>query len=929
MKKAFYSLFKIYPGEERQAVLLALLGFLYALAVSLALRFSDVMFLLHVGSDHLPTVYTLSSLVMIILASFLLYAYHNIATHKVYLSIIGTAAFAYGTIFLMVQAGWDESPLWYGMRIIGTLCMAVFSTGYWTFVDQYYTLQDAKRLFSLFSSSIFLGIATTGFIMQAGQLELNAILGLVTLILFAVGLIVWDAQRRLTPVHDENSLQESASQGDIPIRSIFQMVLRSRFTLLLMASNFLIYVTMIVTEFNYLGSFEEHFPAEGLPPGEGEQTPLAMFLGRCLIGISLANMMIGLFVYSRLVYRFSVAGVLPITGAILLFNYLGWMTSESIIYAVVGLTVVEGTLYVIDDSNFNILLNAVPSRIKYRVRIIIESFFEPSGMLVSSFLLSTLPINSKFLGFLLAIAILTLAALLIHNYGKAIYSNLAENAIHFHRSVREWIEPKSEKLSLLHRQQLVRQLESDDEGLSMLAIQGLLALEDHALLEKVLHKMDRATPAAMARLVELLRKSPFQDDPSVIHAYSQWYDDETDEELLALLFFELARGGFIHPEKALHLLESPILMLKGAAIAALKKSRAHLPPVQATQYRLKAVQKQQELINSAKEDEVVMGLTLIGIDGASHDAELLVPFLKDRRTPVAVKAMETFAQLADFRCFRYARLLTSQLDKSSNTDYRQACITALGKVAGSSAVEAIITTSEHLRPHERRTAENVILGMGLRTVPILLSLTKNTRLRDRCRILAVRILSHLAVPQLHANLNSIVRQEIQRAAFYFYQCKTIEKNNPGIDLTLLREALETGYRSTIDFIIHLLGEAGEIEDCELLARSLVSRNGKVRGQAVETLEKSCPHAIFRMLLPFTADIPLEDKLLACENYQGVKADLPTLLEKMSSSHSPLEAMVAAMYMRQLHIPRWRETVLKQMRSHEEIFHHFAYELLEA
>lgn len=927
MVRLFSRFFNIFPEEEHQALLMAVLGFVWALALSLGLRFADVMFLLHVGAENLPTVYSISASVMIILTFYLLHAYHNFDTYKVYLGIIFTAMVAYSCAFCALALHTESNFFWYFLRVLGTLSLAIFTTGYWTFVDQFYSLQDAKRLFALFSSSIFFGIATTGVIMQLGLLELEQVFALIIFLLIGAGGLVWFITTRTTPVHDENSLQESASQGDLSLVTLLKMVFSSKFTLLLMASNFLIYVTMVVTEFNYLEAFQRHFPEEGLSIGEGEQTPLAIFMGRCIIGISLSNLIIGLFIYSRIVHRFGISGVLPITSVLLFFNYLGWIASDSLVFAVVGMFAVEGTIYVVDDSNFNLLLNGVSARLKYRIRIFIESFFEPLGMLLSSLLLSGFAADTKIIGLVLALTVLLLAILLGYHYGRAIYLNLAENAIHFHKKVNEWLKPKSEKSALLFKQDLLQRLKADDASEKLLAAIGLLALQDHSLLETILKEFSSAPPEQKRELIKALIQSPYTYDTVVIETLNTWYDNENDEALLNDILYTLACGGFLHPEKALPYLESPSIILKGTAIAALKKSWAHLPPVQATQNQLLAVQKQQELLSSEKEEDVVMGLNMIAIDGAPYDVEVLIPFLKDPRTGVVEKAMELFDQLSDIRGYRYTRLISNLLTKSSSTSVRQSCLRTLGKIAGTAAVEVIISSSEHLRPQERRVAEEVIMKMGLRTVPILLSLTKNKSLRERCRILAVRILSHLAVPQLHANLNELVNEEIKRAAFYFYHLHTIDREDYSVDLSLLKEALETSYRSIIDFIIHSLGEAGEIDDCELLARSLASRNPKVRSQVVETLEKYCNNETFRLIYPLVADIPMEEKLSACRKMIDV-LNLPELLERMSESSSPLEVMVAAMYMRQLHLPLWRETLLNQMKSQEKIFHHFAYELLQ-
>src|SRR4029077_18740293 len=109
---------------------------------------------------------------------------------------------------------------------------------------------------------------------------------------------------------------------------------------------------------------------------------------------------------------------------------------------------------------------------------------------------------------------------------------------------------------------------------------------------------------------------------------------------------------------------------------------------------------------------------------------------------------------------------------------------ALEKVNDSSLVNDIIQASLQFRPNEQRLTEEVIYKMGLRTVPTLLSITRDTQVPDRCRLLAGGILGRLALPQLRANLFDIIRQEIERAFFYFYHYHTIQSQNPELDLSM-------------------------------------------------------------------------------------------------------------------------------------------------
>ncbi len=94
---------------------------------------------------------------------------------------------------------------------------------------------------------------------------------------------------------------------------------------------------------------------------------------------------------------------------------------------------------------FNLLLNAVPNKLKYKIRVIIESFFEPVGMLTSALLLSFFQGHSKLLGLILAVCALGIATGLSANYLKALFFNLADNAIRFQRTTKDWIDKMSDK----------------------------------------------------------------------------------------------------------------------------------------------------------------------------------------------------------------------------------------------------------------------------------------------------------------------------------------------------------------------------------------------------------------------------------------------------------------------------------------------------
>lgn len=926
-------IFNIYPGEERNALRFACLGFLWAFAATLALKFADALFLLHVGAESLPKAYTMTACGMFGIASILLYAFHKFSSYQIYLTALLLATCFYIFVFICRSSGIgaDSHWFWYALKLSGFFFFAVMMTCYWTFIDQFHHLQDAKRLYSLFSSTIFLGAASTGVVMQSGLLDLSHLI-LVIIALIVVTFFWVRKIHRDVPLVAHEDVEQGAQvyeEGN-SFKFLIKSILASPFTLLLMTSNFITYLLLVITEYNYMFTFENYFAAQhDSNAGGGTEAHLTFFLGRCLAGVSASNLIFGLFLYSRLVRRFGISSMLVITPILLIISFTGWSLSNSLIFPLIGFFVVEGTLYVIDDSNFNLLLNAVPAKLKYKIRVMIESFFEPVGILTSAMLLSFFQNYSKMLGLILATCLLGVAFALRARYLKALFFNLSENAYQFQRTVREWLGKMTDKQQKVAENRLLGILKLGDEQAQIFACEGLLAFEDPTILERMLNYASDMKASAKIKLVDLFEQSVFSKNTLVLDTLQEWIQQDFDPQLKSAVYFYLAKQGLLHPEKVLIDLKSPDIQLQGASIVALKKSMAHLPPATAAYNQTLAAQHLKLLLDSHHEDELCMGLKILGIDGDARDVDILISYLNHPSLTIARTAAKSMAQIETLDSIRQAPVIIDQLKQINDHEIRLGCLKALAHVNDSSLVDDIITASQHFRPNERRLTESIISKMGLRTVPALLSITRDTHMPDRSRLLAGKILGRLARPQLRANLSDIIQQEIERAYFYFYHYHTIQSLHPDLDLSMLQDVLITGYHSVLDFIIQLLGVAGEVEDEELLSRCLRSRNPKVRSQVVETLEKTCEPPIFRMLQPLVDDIPYTEKIRAYVKSGHKPLSLSELLDRMSASAAQIDQIIAATLKYHMDLPNWRESLRQQMSRHDEIFHHFAYELLES
>jgi len=823
-------LFNIYPGEGRNAFHFALLGFLWAVGITTAWKFADALFLVHVGAHSLPTAYTLTACGMLGVASLLLFAFHHLSSYKIYLTALFIGVLFYLAAFgLMTQGSvTDTTWFWYALKIFGFFLFSVATTCFWTFVDQYHHLQDAKRLYTLFSASIFLGAASTGVIMRLGILDLKHLFLFIVALLLLTTLWVRRIAKRLPViVHEDAEPELGTSDPNNSLRYLIKSILKSRFTLLLMAANMLTQLLLVFTEYNYMATFARYFSAttpEAAAQTGGTTAELTLFLGKWIAIVGAANLIIGLFIYSRMIRRFGVTSLIFVTPVLLIIAFSGWSMSDILLFPLIGFFVAEGTLYVIDDSNFNLLLNAVPSKLKYKIRVMIESFFEPIGMLISASLLAWLQEGSRFVGIGLAACSLCVAAALQSQYLKALFFNLYQSAIHFQRSIRDWIVSLTPKQQKSAENRLMTILKKDDERTRQLACEWLLAFDDQAILKKLLTQiaeMDRSTKISFIRLLE---QSSFAKEKIVLHALEEWLQQDPDPALKNAILFYLVKQGFVTLDEAF--------------------------PDQ---------QHAKELLGSSQEDDILMGIQILGIAPSPDSVNLLLPYLKSPSLILSRTAAQAISNIIDNRSSDMAGLLINHLTLSSDNEVRLACLKALGRINDLELIRPIIRSSVHFRPNERRRTETIICQMGRQAIPTLFDIVHDNTIHDRCRLLAGRILGRLNLDQLRTHLSPIIRTEIERAYFYFYHAHTIQEQHPDIDLSILQDTLLSGYRSVIDFIIQLLGVAGEVEDCELLSRCLRSRNPKMRSQVVEALEKTCETPIFRLIRPLVDDMPHPEK----------------------------------------------------------------------
>ncbi|MBS0623763.1 MAG: MFS transporter [Verrucomicrobia bacterium] len=917
MDKAFRVLFNLRSGEGTKITLFILLGFLWSSSAYGVFTLSEGMFLESIGAQGLPVTYVLVALALCGLSTLLLFGLRRFSIKKLLsLLVLFWSVLTFGCALLFPYIH-EHSLFWYAVKVIGwTMPISIYIC-YWSFIDQYVDLQDAKRLFCLINSVTFLGDACgAGLISFAMHyLGFQGLMFLYASILLMALPAIYLITRYLKPLLEEH--HDHGERGVVlEFREVIKKVVRSPFTLYLLGFYFAMQLLAVVTEFNYMSYFDRLFSSSS-------EHHLVEFLGSCNMWIALGNMLVGVFAYSRLVRSVGVQNLVVIAPAFFfaLFCLLFW--KEGLSLAILGLVGREGMVYTFDDNNLNLLISGVPTKIKNQIRIAVESFFEPFGLLCGAALLFFLHRQTLYLGLLMAVIACVIVFLLRQQYPKAIFNNLVASSIRFDKTALDWIPKKEKKTFEYH---LLSSLKSTDEPTRLLAFEYLLKMGNKRHLPRLLNQINVLGMPGKLKAIELLADSDWAIETSVVEQLERWRRVLPHPSVKSAIHFYFARHSLSRPEKMMQDLHHDHLGLRAAAILSFKTTpyQGQLPSLVSL-----ASEKLQQLLESKIDNEICVGLEILGREKTTANMSQLLPYLQYPSKRVNKEAIRAISRIASPACSAYSSQLVQYL--ATHRDAEMCCLTlkALEKISDCSILKDLILATVHFRPNERQIVQKIVLNMPGVCETTLLELLQNRFIHERCRLMAGKILSRLNPATLKRHLFEIVQSEIERAYFYYYHLETLRHpTHSEYDHSILLNALETGYHTVIDFVIQLIGAADALEECDVLTHGLRSRNKKLRAQAIEMLQKACSSKLFALLEPLIDERSSEKKLNHYLKRGFIPLKLTQLLDTMAFSPSLTDQIVAVWLKAKLDLPDWKELVRKKMQDREEIFHHFATELLE-
>jgi ATP:ADP antiporter, AAA family len=432
MMVALQRLLRLEPGEGRRVAQFATLGLLLQAGLSFGSAAADSLFLVNVGADKLPHIYLIMPAIMVGYIPTYSYLLSRWGIERVFDLTLGLLVTGGIGLWALFQQAGDTSPIWlcYAAKLYSSLWYVGTYSLFWNFIDNYFDLRDAKRLFALFAAGSAVGAIIAGGLVAPlssayGVSPLFLIWAMMAGLCWPLG--VWT--RQTTIAYDAEA--DSSDEGGGAAKSIQAIghLFRSPYAVILTLLLFATLITATICEYQYLGVF-----SEGL-----EEAELAGLLGRLTAIVNVLNLGITLFFFNRLVARLgvpNVAFIQPIAYT-LVFTWL--LLDRGFLSAAGGFLAYQGIMTAIDYNNVNLLFSGLPAKSRKQIRTFIEGIGEPLATATAGVFLFFIggnldPADLSIGGALAALTCLALVFALRARYSSAIAANLKREWLDFSRA---------------------------------------------------------------------------------------------------------------------------------------------------------------------------------------------------------------------------------------------------------------------------------------------------------------------------------------------------------------------------------------------------------------------------------------------------------------------------------------------------------------
>ncbi|WP_029014005.1 hypothetical protein [Niveispirillum irakense] len=877
----------------------AALSFLLQAGLSIGMSAGDALFLTAAGAASLPYVYMVTAVAMLLYTPAMAYISGRFGADGALMLALGVLVGGGVLAWLGLTNASHLPPLLadglsYAVRIYAAVWFIGLYTLYWNFIDDYFDVQDGKRLFALLSAGAAIGgIAGGGAVtMLAGSLSIASLyLVWAGLALMTLPLVLLIRQRwvRLSESDDPGAEEEAAGGTLATIREGLR---RSRYIPIVVGVFLLSLLLGNINEFQYLSVFAQ---------GRDEQE-LARMFGQLYGTASALTLLINLFIFNRLVLRLgvrSVALIVPATYVLIFTYYFG---DFGLGPALLGFLLLQGIVPAIDFNNFNFLFNAIDERYRKQVRTVVEGLCEPFVTAFAGVILLLLqddlsPEQLSAVGILLALALILLVLALRNAYRQSMVNNLRRGWLDF-GNPRRGLSNDQESLTL---RALALDADNPEDvriaALDMLIQPGAWTLAD---LKALLHFIAVAGPRGQVAARPVLRRAledgagravlRLADDPTLARLWSQaaMVAELGVHKLLDRGRVEALRDRLMEPDMA------------AAAVIALWHS--------SDPANCKLALDRLTELRHGDEAERLAAVQALGRLEEDRFAHLIADFLTDAAPEVRHGALVALQEMGALKTMHLTGHILNAIRRAS-PEARSVGIEVLASTRDPAVLLPLLELADLLTPFERRAMEQAAAGLGTAAIPVLVRVLRDRHYGFSSRAVAARALARLSPAQFAATAGGLPAAELRRAYAAERDGSLVPEIAGSTGSAMLRRVYQDQQRDGLEFALLLLTLGGGLPNFELLMATLQSSNPKARGNALEALEQAADYEVFTLIRGLS-DAQAQAARLA--NYHRLKgANRPdSIFRTALNSDVPLEAAAAAQALWDME----REKALPDLRS---------------
>lgn len=881
------SLLKVYKGEGVKVSLLFTLGVLLQFGTTVGLVLSDALFLSRLGSEKLPYLFIFFPGVMlfvVLLFSYLLsyFKVHNLF-YIIFILMGGLSTF-FGVYLNLV----DSETSIFLLKIYSYACMVLTYTIYWSFIDDYFSILDAKRLYPFFSGALTLGAIFGGCLV----LFLGEFFSPSTFLFFWSFLcgisIVW--LRFCLKKTEALEIEIPYSTFTSDVKEAYSYASKTPFFYIINVVLLLTVVTSAICEYKYSSIFSKEYTEEELVP---------------LIGMLFAisnsfTLIINFFVFGRLISNIGISNMILIQPIVYFITFVIFLLEGGLFSAFVGFFAYHAIMVSIDYNNWNFLFNAFPGRFKKMIRSFSENLIDPFATAIAGVLLliaaSFLSEDKLTVAALCIVTFFTFIVLLLRSeYLRAMITTLKDGALSFSRDARIFggknFNLPEQDLEILNSALLSGNLKTF--RLSFYALIEHDPINATLLLLSSLKTMDLKFQKRMGDMFSFILKYK----KGVLSRYVlEWLqsNEQKDIDISPALFEELAAAGFLDARNMPDLGNTDIIEEKRIIFLTLWNSWN----INDTSRSFKILE---QMFNSKDEIFISSAVSLIGKMGYVKYAYFILPYLRNESRMVRTATIASISNLLSEDTEYLIIGLIKVLEKGDLNE-RLDILKALFRLKDASFLPSLLKVSDSFSSFERRRVLEIINNLGDQSVPILITIFSDESETYVVRVLVARALGNISITQYQSSFTEVVYEELVNAYEVLYTSTLLDPiKDRGESFFVLYSFYNNIFGIIIDFILQIIAIAGQLPDLELVSRSLSSSSVKERSNAIETLEQGVSHKIFKFLLPLIDGRSVAEQLAFFWDYirkYKVKSSfskesgLFEVIQRSLASSFPLENSIA-------------------------------------